>query len=262
MLDWRTIQTVLAKAGFLKTKDIDGVGGPKTRAAGLAALRSLGVGASTWARHRQEFAIGQFALKALGFDPGVIDGLDGPDTKIALERWQNAMRDIVPGPAVNDHLPAAVSAWPRQKDMPAFYGAPGTGHVRMSLPFAMRLAWDLKTEVRSFMIHEKCAASATRVFERVKAEYGEAELRRLNLDRFGGCFANRPMRGGVSLSTHAFACAIDIDPEHNQLRWGRDRAAMARPECAAFVAAFQEEGWISLGAERNYDWMHFQAARF
>lgn len=262
MMDWRTVQTLLAKAGFLKSSDIDGVYGSITRAAGLAAIRALGVHASTWSRDRQEVAIGQWALRAAGYDPGLVDGYAGADTKIALERWQNAMRDKTPGANANDHMPAAVSAWPRQSGMLKFYGKPGTGHVRMPLPYPMRLAWDLSTEVNSITIHGKCAASATRVFEAVLATYGLKELRKLNLDRFGGCYANRPMRGGVNLSTHAYAAALDIDPEHNQLRWGRDRAAMARPECAPFVQAWQAEGWLSLGAERNYDWMHFQAARF
>lgn len=261
MMDWRSVQTLLARQGFLKQSDVDGVFGPKTRAAGLAAIRALKVNASTWPRDRQEIAIGQWALRAAGFNPGIVDGYAGSDTKLALEHWQNSLR-LPAGPAANDHLPASTGQWPRQKDMPAFYGAPGTGHVRMPLPYVMRLAWDRSSEVTSITINGKCAASARRVFEAVLAHYGLAEIQRLGLDLFGGCFANRAMRGGTNLSTHAFACAIDMDPEHNQLRWGRDRARMAQPEYAAFIDAFEAEGWISLGRERNYDWMHFQAARF
>jgi hypothetical protein len=69
------------------------------------------------------------------------------------------------------------------------------------------------------------------------------------------------MRGGSSLSTHAFACALDINPEQNQLRWGSDKAKMAHSDCKAFLDAFETQGWISLGRERNFDWMHIQAAR-
>lgn len=261
LMDARSIQILLARGGFLKTSQIDGLYGSATRAAGLAAIRALKVNASTWPRDRQDFAIGQWALKAAGFDPGMVDGRVGPDTKIALERWQNSMRAPA-GAAANDHLPPKSVQWPRQKDMPEFYGAPGTGHTRLTLPYPMRLAWDLDETVQSILINQRCAASAGRVFARVLDHYGFEALQAQNLDRFGGCFANRVMRGGQTLSTHAFACALDIDPEHNQLRWGRDRAAMARPENAFFVQAFRDEGWLSLGEERNFDWMHFQAARF
>lgn len=262
MMDTRSIQTLLARARFLKQSDIDGVSGKGTRAAGLAAIRALGVNASLWPRDRQDAAIGQWALRAAGFDPGMIDGRVGSDTKLALERWQNASRDkSVRAPEIA-HLPTASSVWPRQRDMAKFYGAPGTGHVLMPLPYPMVLAWDPDTEVNRITIHGKCAASATRVFTRVLEHYGMDAIRAQNLDRFGGCFAHRPMRGGSQLSTHAFACALDLDPENNQLRWGRDRAHMARPENQFFVDAWRAEGWVSLGVERNFDWMHFQAARF
>ncbi|MCA1748660.1 MAG: M15 family metallopeptidase [Sphingomonadales bacterium] len=69
------------------------------------------------------------------------------------------------------------------------------------------------------------------------------------------------MRGGSSWSMHSWGIAIDFDPANNQLRWGRDRARMAKPAYAPFLNAWESEGWISLGRERNFDWMHVQAAR-
>lgn len=258
MIDVRSLQRFLKSAGFYAGA-IDGIAGPGTRRAAIEALRSAGVTVAGWPQSRVDVATGQWALRQAGFDPGPIDGWSGSSTKVALERWQNSLRDWTPPPSHVAHQP---EAWPRQGAMEAFYGKPGTGHVMLDLPFPMRLAWDLGTVVNRFAINAKCAPSAGRVFAAALAHYGHDRLVELNLDRYGGCFANRPMRGGSNLSTHAFACAIDIDPEHNQLRWGADRAAMARPECRAFVEAFEAEGWVSLGRERNYDWMHFQAARF
>lgn len=258
MIDSRSKQRALKAAGFY-TGEVDGVFGPASRRAGLSALAALGVNASAWPQSRQEVAIGQWVLRSAGFDVGIIDGWSGPSTLLALERWQDAQREVVPAPS---HIGHQSKQWPRQANMAAFYGKPGENHVSLDLPYPMRLAWDLDTKVERITINKLCAPSAERVLSRALGHYGYDRLVELNLDRFGGCYANRAMRGGSSLSTHAFACALDIDPEHNQLRWGSDRAAMARPECSAFVDAFEAEGWVSLGRERNYDWMHFQAARF
>ena len=49
--------------------------------------------------------------------------------------------------------------------------------------------------------------------------------------------------------------------ELNQLRWGKDKAAFARPEYARWFDLWEEEGALSLGRVRNYDWMHVQFAR-
>jgi hypothetical protein len=124
----------------------------------------------------------------------------------------------------------------------------------------MKIAWDTLQVVRSFTIHEKCAQSAHRVLTKVKEHYGAKEIERLGFNLFGGCYNPRPKRGGTSLSMHAYACAIDFDPVRNQLRWGRDKARLALPSCSKWWEFWEEEGWISLGRERNYDWMHVQAA--
>ncbi|MGL4490015.1 MAG: hypothetical protein ACRCU5_11300, partial [Rhizobiaceae bacterium] len=243
MLDARLKQRALKAAGFY-SGEVDRVFGPASRRAGLDALRSLGVNAAAWPVARQDVAIGQWVLRSAGFDPGIIDGWSGPSSLLALERWQDAQREVVPTPSQIAHQS---KQWPRQASMAAFYGKPGENHVRLDLPYPMRLAWDLDTTVNRIVINKLCAPSAGRVLAKALDHYGYDRLVELNLDRFGGCYANRAMRGGTSLSTHAFACALDIDPEHNQLRWGADRAAMAQPECAAFVDAFEAEGWVSLG---------------
>ncbi|MCF8078467.1 MAG: hypothetical protein K9K88_04215 [Desulfobacterales bacterium] len=45
------------------------------------------------------------------------------------------------------------------------------------------------------------------------------------------------------------------------LKWGRDRAHFARTEYDAWWRLWEEEGWVSLGRQRNFDWMHVQAAQ-
>lgn len=152
--------------------------------------------------------------------------------------------------------------WPTQTQARKFFGAPGTGHAKLVLPFPMYLAWDRHIVVKQFTIHEKCLASATRVFARLARFYpSEAQRTELGINVFSGCFNNRPMRGGSQPSMHAYACAIDFDDGRNQLKWGKGQARLARSDCVPFWDAWEAEGWVSLGRQRNFDWMHVQAAR-
>jgi hypothetical protein len=123
----------------------------------------------------------------------------------------------------------------------------------------MRLAWARDTIVTRMTLHAKVAPSAGRVFEKIAETYAPHERVALGLDIFGGSLNVRRMRGGTSYSTHSWGIAIDFDPERNQLSWSRERARLAHPDAIPFWEAWEAEGWLSLGRERNYDWMHVQA---
>jgi hypothetical protein len=71
--------------------------------------------------------------------------------------------------------------WPHQSECRAFYGAPGTGHTTIALPYPVRLAWEPKTTLSRFTIHRKCAASALKVLNQVKDAYGVEKIRELGL---------------------------------------------------------------------------------
>ncbi|MDZ7824494.1 MAG: M15 family metallopeptidase [Ahrensia sp.] len=254
----RQLQAALKAAEFY-SGPIDGVFGADSWNAADQALRSIGVDADNWPLSRTRVAWEQWAMKSVGIEVGNADGLISPSTLFAYEQWQNYQRDFTPTTEEIAHLKRI---WPRQADMRDFYGKPGSGHVQLDLPYPMRCAWNKSHIIESINIHGKCAQSAGLIFGRVLEYYGYERIRQLGLDLIGDCYANRAMRGGKALSTHAYACAIDINPGANKLRWGQDRAAMASIDCEMFVKAFEDEGWISIGRERNYDWMHFQAARF
>jgi hypothetical protein len=104
------------------------------------------------------------------------------------------------------------------------------------------------------------AASLYKIFESTLSTYG-VDIETLGLNLFGGCLNVRKMRGGSSWSIHSWGAAIDLDPDNNQLRWDNNKATFAKSDYDPFWEIVEKEGWTSLGRRKNYDWMHFQAAR-
>lgn len=142
------------------------------------------------------------------------------------------------------------------------YGTPnetGAGYlVTLNLPYSMRLAWDTDTTVSRIRCHKEVAANFEAVFKDILAHYGLAKIKELGIDLFGGCFNYRKMRGGSAWSKHAFAIAIDLDPARNKLKETSKTARFARPEYKTMIDIFYKHGFISLGREKNFDWMHFE----
>lgn len=261
----KAAQTLLATTA-------DGNIGPKTLAAARAALAAASVTTLGWSDQRVVYGAAQALLTASGDEPGHIDGYWGHNSQNAYESWasRRAGNPIVlersepSGPADPATTPAGASRFPRQADMQAFYGPAGgprctAGTVRFPIPHF--LAWNLSDQVNTFRCHELIAPAFQVVFDEAVKHYGEAEYRRLRLDLFGGCFNNRNMRGGSAKSTHAYGAAVDLDPERNQLKWGKDRASFARQEYVPFWNIVEGAGLVSLGRLKNFDWMHFQGAR-
>lgn len=233
----------------------------------------------------------QSRLTAHGYPVGLIDGQLGPVTLKALQAFQGARGIAVTGkadattvnflrnpastvlPAIGEKLPnrdelpakeafqPSKTVWPRQAGVASFYGPVGTSQTAIEIPFDMYLAWDRGTRVRKMTLHSKVAGSAALVFERIAATYSAKERNDIGIDLFGGSLNVRKMRGGSAYSMHSWGIAIDFDPERNQLKWGRDKARLAKPDAVPFWVAWESEGWLSLGRARNFDWMHIQAAR-
>ncbi len=126
------------------------------------------------------------------------------------------------------------------------------------LPYPMRLAWDKKTTVKTMRCHELIAERLLAVFDEILSTYGLSEIQRLGIDLFGGCFNFRAMRGGSDYSRHSWGIAIDLDPERNLLHETSRTARFARPEYKPMIDIFYKHGFVSLGREKNYDWMHFE----
>jgi hypothetical protein len=141
------------------------------------------------------------------------------------------------------------------------YGKPnqsGTYLVSIKLPNPMRLAWDKNTKVKTMRCHKLVADNFLKVFNDLLEHYGYEKIVELGIDLFGGCFNFRAMRGGSEWSTHSWGIAVDLDPERNKLRETDRTARFARAEYKPMIDIFYKHGFISLGREKNYDWMHFQ----
>lgn len=265
------IQLVLADAGYYKGA-IDGTAGPKTYSAVAVVeklhARSYRKPPDKWSRRRRLIGAAQAVLHAGGFEPGQIDGYVGHNTSEALIAWRSKKAGvswsvpIVPVKGARTHANQAL--YPRQSDMRTFYGAAGGPQCtagEVVLPFPMLLAWNKQQVIRRFFCHEKLARPFTDIFRHAVKHYGQADIERLNLNIYGGCFNHRKKRGGNTLSTHAYGAALDLNPAKNQLRWGADRAQFAHPDYEPFWNIVMAHGGTPAGYAWGADWMHFQFAR-
>lgn len=143
----------------------------------------------------------------------------------------------------------------------AKYGKPnpaGAGYLTtIILPYSMYTSWD-KQKVTRIQCHKLIAENLLAIFKDILAFYGPEKIHELGIDKYGGCFNYRQMRGGTTMSRHSWGVAIDLDPERNLLKETSKSARFARPEYKAMIDIFYKHGFLSLGREKNYDWMHFE----
>lgn len=180
--------------------------------------------------------------------------------------------------------------WPHQSEAIAFYGDPRAGDhanihweaanlVHVDVPFHMTYEdGKLLTPVPRITIHHKAAESLARVLADIRDEYlalaheklgalsadaageqaliakAQALMEADRITRYSGSYCYRAMRGGKSLSMHAYGCAIDFDAEDNPMGHpGRIHVD------SLIVKAFEREGWTWGGRWTRPDPMHFQA---
>jgi hypothetical protein len=164
-----------------------------------------------------------------------------------------------------------MTQWPKQSECDAFYGNPrgrnglasatweAANLVKVTVPWRMVAAWDANIPIKSIRVHKRCAESLARILGRINCEsaYSQALLADWGMDKFGGGYNYRLMRGGSRLSMHSYGCAVDFDPARN----GMGDKTPHFANCPEVLAAFKSEGWEWGGDWTNPDGMHFQAAR-
>jgi len=224
----------------------------------------------------------QSRLTAHGIPVGPIDGIIGKTTVAGIRAFQRVSGIPVSGnadaatvAALRESSTATVQRdeardvmetgpqrglFPLQRDVLSHYGPVGTDQVKISVPWRTVLAWDKRRSISSITVHRLVAPSAERAMKRVYAQYGDSGVKLLGLQNFGGSLNVRRMRGGSRYSMHSWGIAIDYDPERNRLKWKSPRARLSRSDVEAFWDIWEDEGWTSLGRERDFDWMHVQAA--
>ena len=142
------------------------------------------------------------------------------------------------------------------------YGTPnetGVNYlVTIPLPYPMRLSWDKSKIIARLRCHKLVANQLSAIFKDILDFYGLEHIQRLGIDLYGGCFNFRKMRGGSDWSRHSWGVAIDLDPERNQLKQTSKNANFAKMEYQPMIDIFYKHGFVSLGREKNYDWMHFE----
>ena len=146
-----------------------------------------------------------------------------------------------------------------QAQLIAKYGTPnkeGKGYItQIVLPYPMY--YDCK-KVTKISCHKLVADKLLAIFNDILDFYGQDAIHDLKIDDYGGCFNYRLMRGGTKLSVHSWGCAIDLNPSRNLLRETSKTARFARIEYQPMIDIFYKHGFVSLGREKNFDWMHFQ----
>lgn len=178
------------------------------------------------------------------------DGIIGPRTVQALARELGI-------------TPAHTPQWPTQAEVrrgTSFFGHPGNESALTSLVPPYPLLYEGKP-VRSIRVHELIAPHVQAALREVLAHYGQEEIHRLGLDLYGGCYNYRSSTGGSALSMHAWGIALDFSPASNAYKMKAPRATLSHRDCRPWWEIWESHGAVSLGRERDFDWMHVQFAR-
>lgn len=176
------------------------------------------------------------------------DGIIGPQTLRAISQALGIQE---------------IPTWPSQSEVrkgKSIFGAPGREDSLVSILPAYPLYFE-EQQVRSIRVHRLIAPHVQQALREVLAHYGREEIGRLGLDQYGGCYNYRPTSTGNALSMHAWGIALDFAPRSNGLKVQAPRATLSHPDCEVWWQIWEKHGAVSLGRERNYDWMHLQFAR-
>ena len=176
--------------------------------------------------------------------------------------------DGIMGPRTVEALMAALGieerpVWPTQAQVRSggsCFGFPGREENLVSVVPAYQLFFEGKP-VRSIRVHRVVAPHVEAALREVLECYGLERIRELGLDQYGGSYNFRKSTGASSLSMHAWGVALDFAPATNAYSRRAPEATLSRAECVAWWEIWERHGAVSLGRERNFDWMHVQFAR-
>lgn len=148
-----------------------------------------------------------------------------------------------------------MSKWPHDDtaSKTKFFGKPGSNLIQITPPFQMY--YD-SHPIKTITVNKMVATSLLKVFTEILDKCGHDQKRvdALGVSAYGGCYNNRPIRGSTNISNHAFAAAIDLDPNNNPL------GAKIGKMSPIVIQAFKNEEWLWGGDYKGRkDPMHFEA---
>lgn len=148
-----------------------------------------------------------------------------------------------------------MSQWPHDdiSSKTKFFGKPGTNLISITPPFQMY--YD-SHPIKAITVNKMVATSLLKVLTEVldKCGHDQKKIDAIGVSAYAGCYNPRSIRGSSNISNHAFAAAIDLDPDHNPL------GAKVGKMSPIVVTAFKNEGWLWGGDYKGRkDWMHFEA---
>ncbi len=117
------------------------------------------------------------------------------------------------------------------------------------------------TKVKTIRVHKLIAEPVRNALKEVLDRYGVDAIHRLGLDQYSGSYNYRRTTSGASYSMHAWGIALDFAAEDNAYHMHRPHASLSSPECSAWWEIWEKHGAVSLGRERDVDWMHLQFAK-
>lgn len=187
--------------------------------------------------------------KALGV---AADGIPGPATLAAICKKL--------GIEAAHEAPSTAPSQSEVRSGKSIYGKAGDESYLCSIkpPYAMKYEGKLVATIRC---HKLVAPALLRIFQRCLEHYGLEKIQELGLDDWCGCFNYRPVRGGSTLSMHAWGIAVDLSASENGNLMRAPQARLSHPDAAAFWDIVESEGAFSMGRVTGRDWMHFQFAR-
>lgn len=104
--------------------------------------------------------------------------------------------------------------WPHDdtKSKIAFFGKPGENLIPITPPYQMYYDGHA---LKTITVNKKIATALLLVFNEIldKCGHDQKKVDAIGASVYGGCYNNRPIRGSTNISNHAFAAAIDMNPE-------------------------------------------------
>jgi hypothetical protein len=162
----------------------------------------------------------QIGLRKEGHYDGALDGLEGPKTRSALNASRAArFGSITEGKKADGTRPPRPK--PTTASKTAVFGPPGVKggsspkKAYFAPPYPMVFSWGGK--VKRIGCHAMIAEPLKAALEEI-GKKGKEWIENHGLNIYAGCYSPRRARGGRALSDHAWAIAIDLNPDANGLK--------------------------------------------